>query len=286
MHRRVWTWRRFHSPRSNGDGPAAARCSRARFARRGIPDAIDALGRIQHQVEWRSPSSATDGLPSTIIEKKKILDAIERNGLGAKTRLLGYQPYRVVMEEARRHHVFLSPSVTAQDGDSEGGAPVSLIEMSAAGLMLVSTTHCDIPGVVIHGRTGLLAPEHDVEALATTRWLIANPSRWADMRAASRAHIEAEFDAGSKANAWVPLSRDRCARPFAGGAVVTRAANSTWYNWYANDLLAAVDAIARGLSGSMWSTSAAADRRTAPSGFKHYIGLDSPGRPDSGSHPV
>jgi len=165
--------------------------------KKGFPDAIEALGRIQHQVELEITIIGDEhGLPSTIVEKKKILEAIERNGLGAKTRLLGYQPYRVVMEEARRHHVFLSPSVTAQDGDSEGGAPVSLIEMGAAGLMLVSTTHCDIPGVVIHGRTGLLAPEHDVDALAAhLRWLITNPSRWADMRAAGRAHIEAEFDA-------------------------------------------------------------------------------------------
>ncbi|MCI0453305.1 MAG: glycosyltransferase, partial [Candidatus Latescibacteria bacterium] len=136
------------------------------------------------------------GLQSTLAEKKKILDAIARNGLAERTRLLGYQPYPVVMEEARRHHVFLSPSVTASDGDTEGGAPVSLIEMSAAGLMIVSTTHCDIPGVVIHGETGLLAPEHDVDALAAhLRWLVANPSRWGEMRAAARAHIEAEFDA-------------------------------------------------------------------------------------------
>jgi colanic acid/amylovoran biosynthesis glycosyltransferase len=182
--------------------------------KKGFPDAIEALGRIQKEVDLEITIIGDQhGLPSTVIEKKKIIDAIARNGLTAKTRLLGYQPYRVVMEEARRHHVFLSPSVTAQDGDTEGGAPVSLIEMSAAGLMIVSTTHCDIPGVVIHGRTGLLADEHDVDALAAhVRWLVANPSRWADMRAAARAHIEAEFDAVRQGARLAAIYRDIDAR--------------------------------------------------------------------------
>lgn len=165
--------------------------------KKGFPDAIEALGRIRDEVELEITIIGDEhGLPSTVVEKRRILDAIARNQLEARTRLLGYQPYRVVMDEASRHHVFLSPSVTASDGDTEGGAPVSLIEMSAAGLVCVSTTHADIPGVVRHEKTGLLANEHDVDGLAShLRWLLAHPERWEDLRAAARAHIEAEFDA-------------------------------------------------------------------------------------------
>jgi len=109
--------------------------------------------------------------------------------------------------------VFLSPSLTASDGDTEGGAPVSLIEMSASGMMVVSTTHCDIPGVVINGRTGLLAGEHDVDGLVThLRWLIANPSQWATMRTAARAHIEAEFDARRQGERLAAIYREIDAR--------------------------------------------------------------------------
>lgn len=178
--------------------------------KKGFPDAIEALGRIQNDVALEITIIGDQhGLPSTVIEKQKILDAIARNGLVACTRLLGYQPYRVVMEEARRHHVFLSPSVTGSDGDTEGGAPVSLIEMSASGLMIVSTTHCDIPGVVVHGTTGFLAPEHDVDALtAHLRWLIANPSRWSAIRAAGRAHIAAEFDARRQGERLAAIYRE------------------------------------------------------------------------------
>jgi colanic acid/amylovoran biosynthesis glycosyltransferase len=165
--------------------------------KKGFPYAIEALARLARSLPLEVTIIGDEhGEPRTIREKQKILEAIERGELSACTRRLGYQPYRTVMEEARRHHVFLSPSVTAADGDTEGGAPVSLIEMSASGMMIVSTTHCDIPGVILDGKTGWLAPERDVDALvAHLEWIAANPERWSDMQRAGRAHIEAEFDA-------------------------------------------------------------------------------------------
>ena len=165
--------------------------------KKGLPDAVEALGRLQHEVplEITIIGDATHEARS-IREKQRILDAIARHGLGSITRLAGFRPYREVMDEARRHHVFLSPSVVAEDGDTEGGAPVSLIEMSASGMVIVSTTHCDIPGVILDGRTGFLAPEHDVAALVVhLRRVVADPSAWGAMQRAGRAHIEAEFDA-------------------------------------------------------------------------------------------
>lgn len=165
--------------------------------KKGFPYALEALGRLQAMLPVEITIIGDQhGDPRTVREKEKILETIQRGGLASKTRLLGYQPHRVVMEEARRHHVFLSPSVTAADGDCEGGAPVSIIEMSASGMMVVSTTHCDIPGVVLHESTGLLSSERDVDALvAHLERLVADPSRWRAMQNAGRAHIEKEFDA-------------------------------------------------------------------------------------------
>jgi colanic acid/amylovoran biosynthesis glycosyltransferase len=165
--------------------------------KKGLPFAVEALGRIQKDVslEITIIGDATHEERS-IREKQRILDAVARNDLGGRTRLLGFLPYRAVMEEALRNHVFLSPSVTAEDGDTEGGAPVSLIEMSASGMMIASTTHCDIPGVILDGKTGFLAAERDVEALADNlRRIVADPAAWGPMQRAGRAHIEAEFDA-------------------------------------------------------------------------------------------
>jgi colanic acid/amylovoran biosynthesis glycosyltransferase len=165
--------------------------------KKGFPYAIEALARLQKQVPIEVTIIGDEhGEPRTIREKQKILEAIERGELSGRTRLLGYQPYRTVMEEARRHHVFLSPSVAAADGDTEGGAPVSLIEMSASGMMIVSTTHCDIPGVILNGKTGWLAPERDVDALVEhLQWIVAHHGNWLEMQRAGRAYMEAEFDA-------------------------------------------------------------------------------------------
>jgi colanic acid/amylovoran biosynthesis glycosyltransferase len=85
--------------------------------------------------------------------------------------------------------------VIAENGDSEGGAPVSIIEASASGMMVVSTLHCDIPEVIEHGISGLLAPEHSPEQLAEHLLTFArNPERWARMAQAGRKRIEMYYD--------------------------------------------------------------------------------------------
>jgi len=109
--------------------------------------------------------------------------------------LLGYQPHSTFIEELGKSHIFLAPSVTAADGDSEGGAPTVLIEAQAAGLPIVSTYHADIPEVVLDKRSGFLVPERDVEALAERmNYLLKHPDIWADMGRAGREHVEENYN--------------------------------------------------------------------------------------------
>lgn len=143
------------------------------------------------------------------IEKEKILATIDKHQLREKVRLLGYQPYCVFFEEAYKHHIFLSPSITASDGDTEGGAPVSIIEMAATGMPIVSTTHCDIPEVIKQGITGLLAPERDVAGLVNhLRWYINHPTQWAKLLDAGRKHIETEYDARTQGQKLAAIYQD------------------------------------------------------------------------------
>jgi len=65
-----------------------------------------------------------------------------------------------------KYDVFIHPSCYAADRDCEGGAPVVLLDAQATGMPIISTTHCDIPGEVIHQETGLLSPEKNVIELA------------------------------------------------------------------------------------------------------------------------
>jgi colanic acid/amylovoran biosynthesis glycosyltransferase len=195
--------------------------------KKGIPYALQALARLQEKVELQITIIGDAGDdPGSQKEKANILRTIRSCGAKERVRLLGYQPHAVLHEEARKHHIFLSPSVTAASGDMEGGAPVSIIEMAASGIPVVSTKHCDIPGVIQHGVTGLLAEERDVDGLVNRlEWLLANPQKWSVMVAASRKHIEAKFDACTQGKRLASLYEELTgsARSGAHGAVVSEA---------------------------------------------------------------
>jgi colanic acid/amylovoran biosynthesis glycosyltransferase len=95
--------------------------------------------------------------------------------------------------------IFIQPSVTAADGDTEGGAPTTLLEAQALGVPVVATYHADIPHVVAPGESALLAPERDSEALAACLMkLLDAPERWSAMGRAGRRFIEEHHDAPSQ----------------------------------------------------------------------------------------
>ncbi|HAR62650.1 MAG: colanic acid biosynthesis glycosyltransferase WcaL [Candidatus Margulisiibacteriota bacterium] len=161
--------------------------------KKGIPYALEALGRLQKDVPIEITIIGDAGSKS---EKDKILAIIKKYKMESKTTMLGYRPFSVLFEEAYKHHIFLSPSVTAKDGDTEGGAPVSVIEMAATGMPVVSSQHCDIPEIIKHGKTGLLSKERDVdEIFENLMWLVNNKTEWVTIAKAARQHIESEFNA-------------------------------------------------------------------------------------------
>ncbi len=171
--------------------------------KKGIPWAIEAFGRVRqaHPSQRLSLTLLGDATPvkSDQREKQRILAMIKRYRLEDSIRLLGYQPHSVFIEQLYQHDIFLSPSVTAVDGDTEGGVPVSIIEASASGMPIVSSTHCDIPEVVMDRTTGFLAPERDVEALtAKLEAAIMHPERWELMGEKARTHIEHAYDLGTQ----------------------------------------------------------------------------------------
>lgn len=164
--------------------------------KKGIPYAIEALGRIPKSVSLELTLIGEAAYAEHQPERQRIFAALDRTGMRDRARLLGFQPYHVLMKEAYEHHLFLSPSVTAADGDTEGGAPIGLLEMAATGMPIVSTRHCDIPGVILDGTTGLLAGERDVPGLTDCLMrLIERPQDWGGMLDAGRRHVETAFNA-------------------------------------------------------------------------------------------
>ena len=165
--------------------------------KKGIPYALEALARLQGHVDLDITiiGDALDNEESRA-EKARILAAIDKHGLSAQVRMLGYQPHASMIAEAYQHHLFLAPSVTSADGGTEGGAPVSLIEMAATGMFVVSSRHCDIPEVILDGRSGFLAAERDVDGLVDCLLRAVSQSHvWGEFLNRGRAHVESEFSA-------------------------------------------------------------------------------------------
>jgi colanic acid/amylovoran biosynthesis glycosyltransferase len=54
---------------------------------------------------------------------------------------------------------------------------------------------------VIHGKTGWLAAERDVNGLVQhLRWYVTHPEHWQEMVMAGRLHVEAEYDVVKQAD--------------------------------------------------------------------------------------
>jgi len=115
-------------------------------------------------------------------------------GIAGSVEFAGPQAHEAVVEALRRSHVFLLPSVTADNGFQEG-IPVALMEAMACGVPVVTTRHSGIPELVEHGVSGFLAEERDAAALAHyLRAIIDGAGLSARLARAARMRIEAEFD--------------------------------------------------------------------------------------------
>jgi colanic acid/amylovoran biosynthesis glycosyltransferase len=168
--------------------------------KKGFPYAIRALGILRQRQPELNFEVAVIGdagkVPGEQTEKREIERAIAESGLQDRVHLLGYRSYAQLLDEAYRCHVYLAPSVRANDGDTEGGAPVTIVELAASGMPIISTTHCDIPNVLRGKAASFLAPERDVHALAERMVsLFAAPSEWSALVQDTRSDIERRFDA-------------------------------------------------------------------------------------------
>lgn len=184
-----------------GDEPLRVLIAASFREKKGIPYAIKALGCIKDEIplEITIIGDASREVDSQL-EKQLILKTLADSGLKEKTRMLGYQPYNVLSQEAYRHHIFLQPSLTAKDGDTEGGAPVTIIEMLASGMPVVSTHHCDIPEVMGPELLKFLSPEKDVGALANCiKYLFNHTQIWNEIAKYSRNRILKEYSLDSQA---------------------------------------------------------------------------------------
>jgi colanic acid/amylovoran biosynthesis glycosyltransferase len=189
---------RFQFIRSNKKGREPVRILMACSFRekKGIPYGLQAFAKAIRQysnMELRIVGGAT------LKEEQQLMaicKAIAQNeGIANKVFFLGYIPFEDYLKEIADAHIFLAPSIRANNGDTEGGAPISIIEAAAAGMPIIASRHCDIPNVVIDGQTGVLVPERDVNALSRAILNIScAPESWGILGTEGRKRVEKEFD--------------------------------------------------------------------------------------------
>ncbi len=138
-------------------------------------------------------------------ERERLTAQIERLGLQEHVTMLGAMPNRDVWDVLLRSHALVAPSVQAADGNMDGIPNVTLEAMAMA-RPVIGTELSGIPEVVIPGKTGLLAPPADAEALADAMaYMATHHEEAAAMGQEARAFVRAHFDLTTNTRVQIEL---------------------------------------------------------------------------------
>jgi colanic acid/amylovoran biosynthesis glycosyltransferase len=114
-------------------------------------------------------------------------------GISERVEFTGAIPHAKILPRFAEACAFIQHSVEPSYGDAEG-TPVVILEAQAAGLPVVSTLHAGIREAVVHGETGFLVEERDVDGMATHMLRLVRDSALARrMGEKARAHIRDNY---------------------------------------------------------------------------------------------
>ena len=114
-------------------------------------------------------------------------------GLTGSVEFLGVRKHEELPALHREARAFIQHSMTAPSGDSEG-TPVAILEAGASGLPIVATRHGGIPDSVVHGETGFLVDEGDIDGMAGMMIRLALDPELADrLGRRGRSHVTEWF---------------------------------------------------------------------------------------------
>ncbi len=155
--------------------------------KKGCEYLIQAMAQVQSRLPEMELVLIGDG------PLRSPLESLARRVL-RRHQFLGVQPTSIVRQWMNRARLLVAPSITSAQGDSEG-LPNVVLEAQAMALPVVSTVHAGIPEAVIHGRTGFLAPERDVDLLATyCLKVLQDDTLWQNFSTKGQELVRARFD--------------------------------------------------------------------------------------------
>lgn len=147
---------------------------------------------------------ANPSVPNQTELKKKIISLVKkmREVNGCTVRMLGYISFERLQRLMDENLILMSPSVTASNGDVEGGFPVTLTYGASRGMILIGSEHCDLPEIVKHGYNGFVVKERDYLTIADCLEKIVqmSPEKLNTMSKNSIEHVKNHFNAVETSN--------------------------------------------------------------------------------------
>jgi colanic acid/amylovoran biosynthesis glycosyltransferase len=126
--------------------------------------------------------------------KEKYQDLIQELNIEDYITLDNWHAHEEYIDILNNAHIFILPSVTAQNNDQEG-IPNVLKEAMAMGLLVVATDHSGNSELIEDGISGYLVPERDSDAIVQAiDNLLNSPEQWKSMQLVAVDKIHREFD--------------------------------------------------------------------------------------------
>jgi glycosyltransferase involved in cell wall biosynthesis len=126
-------------------------------------------------------------------ERERLVAAVQAAGLGYRVEFSGSLTHEELPAAYAAAHLVIVPSIVDSSGDRDG-LPNVVLEAMASGRPVIASEVAAIDSAVTDGRTGLLVPPGDADALAAaiTR-LAAEPDRWLEYGRQGQQRVATDF---------------------------------------------------------------------------------------------
>lgn len=188
-------------PRSEGEALRILAVGRL-VAKKGFAVLLDACARLHREGHRFHLRIVGDGPLSDALQQQ-----CERLGLRETVALVGWAGDDGVREAYHWADLLCCPSVIANDGDRDG-LPNVLVEAMATGLPVIGSRLSGIPEAVEDGRSGLLVPAGDADALAQAIIRLRDPAQRTVMGTNAAHLVHRRFDGERWLDAFSALLAD------------------------------------------------------------------------------
>lgn len=101
--------------------------------------------------------------------------------------------HSIYKEALSQSHIFVLPSITAKNGDDEGGPALTLIAAQASGLPVIATRFPGAERSIIDGQTGIYCEPDPGSVYEKMRYLYERPELWDELGSRASAYVKKEF---------------------------------------------------------------------------------------------